>query len=116
MLKNFFLAAIVCLIICAGVKVEAAEIFVGNSPATGHNCYVLTDTIDRYNEHRMVIISATLKTVNRYGDEYFIDYKFFALDDGIEDVRFANSEGDRGIVDEYDTPIEWKMFMTIRDY
>ena len=116
MLKKFFLAAVVGLIICAGVKVEAAEIFIGNSPATGRDCYVLTDTIYRTNEHRMVIISATLKTFDSFDNEQLIDYKFFALDGGDEDVQFTNSEGDRGIATEYDTPIEWAMYMLIRDY
>ena len=104
MLKKFFLAAIVGLIICAGVKAEAEEI------------YVLTDTIRRNYEHRMVIYSVKMRTLDSFDNEYFIDYKFFTLDDGIEDVQFTNSEGYRGIVDEYDTPIEWKIFMTIRDY
>ena len=116
MLKKIFLSAIVGLIICAGVKAEAGEIFIGNSPDTGHDCYVLTDTIYRTEEHRMVIYSATLKTVSKIGIKYLVDYKFFTLDDDTEDVQFTNSDGDKGIVTEYDTPIEWAMFMTIRDY
>ena len=116
MLKNFFLAAIVGLIIFAGGLAEAEEIYVGNSFATGHDCYLLTDTIRRDYEHNMVIYSATMRTLDSFDNELFIDYKFFALDDGIEDVRFMNSDGDRGTVDEYDTPIEWKMFMIVRDY
>ena len=116
MIKKFFLMAIVGVIICAGVKAEAREVFVGNSPATGHACYVLTDTIDRDEEDRMVIYSVTLKTVNSYGREDFIDYKFFSLDGDTEDVQFTNSEGYKGMVTEYDTPIEWAMFMIVRDY
>ena len=59
MLKNVLITATSCLILCAGVKAEAAQIYVGMSPVTGYECYVLTDTIERYNEHRMVITSAT---------------------------------------------------------
>ncbi len=116
MLKNFFLAAIVGLIIFAGGLAEAEEIYVGNSFATGHDLYLLTDTISRDYEHKMVIYSATIKTLDSFDNEYFIDYKFFDLDDDGEDVRFTNSEGTRGLVDEYDTPIEWKMFRIVRDY
>ena len=116
MLKKFFLAAIFGLIICAGGKVEAEEIFVGNAPITDYKCYVLTDTIRRNYEDRMVITSATLKTVDRYGDEDFIDYKFFALDGGTKDVLFTNSNGDKGSANSFDAPIEWAMYMIIRDY
>ena len=116
MLKKFFLAAIVGLIICAGVKAEAAEIFVGTSPVTGYDCYVLTHTIDRNYEDRMVITSVRLKTVNRVGYEYFIDYKFYAIDGGEENVQFVNSDGFSGMVDRYDTPIEWAAYTVTRDY
>ena len=116
MLKKFFLAAIVGLIICAGVKAEAAEIFVGTSPATGYDCYVLTNTIDRSYEDRMVVTSVRLRTINRYGDEHFIDYKFYALDGGNENVQFVNSDGFKGMADPYDTPIEWAMYTVTTDY
>lgn len=116
MLKKIFLAAIVGLIICAGVKAEAAEIFVGTSPATGNDCYVLTNTINRSYEERMVITSVTLKTTNRYGEKHFIDYKFYALDGGEENVQFVNSDGFKGIADPYDTPIEWAAYTVTRDY
>ena len=114
MLRNFFTAILVGLIICAGVKVEASEIFVGND--NDCDCYVLTDTVYRTNEHRMVITSVTIKAVSNYGHEDFIDYKFFALDGGDEDVQFTNSDGDKGIATEYDTPLEWAIYMLIRDY
>ena len=116
MLKNFFLAAIVGLIIFVGGLAEAEEVYVGNSFSTGHDCYVLTDTIYRTDEHRMAIYSVTVKTVSNYGREDFIDYKFFALDGGDEDVQFTNSDGDKGIATEYDTPLEWAIYMLIRDY
>lgn len=114
MLRNFFAAVIVGLIICASSVACAEEIYVGND--NDRDCYVLTDTIYRTNEHRMVIISVTLKTVDNFGSEDFIDYKFFALDGGDEDVQFTNSNGDKGIANEYDTPLEWKIYTLIRDY
>ena len=45
MAKKIFMAAVVGLIICAGVKAEAADIYVGMSPATGFECCVMTNTI-----------------------------------------------------------------------
>ena len=116
MLKNFFVAAIVGLIICAGVKAEAAEIFVGTSPATGYDCYVLTNTISSKNEHRMLITFATLKMVDRYGDAQYLDYTFFDLDGDFVDVEFSNSQGYKGRATAQDTPIEWAMYTVIRDY
>ncbi len=116
MIKKFLAAAIVGVIICAGVKVEAAEIFAGTSPATGYNCYVLTNTISRKNEHRMLIISATLKTVDQYGDAHYLDYKFFDLDGDSIDVDFTNSQGFSGKATAENTPIEWAMYTIIREY
>ena len=116
MLKKFFIAAIVGLIICAGVKVEAADVYVGKSGTTGYECYVMTDTIWRTSEHRMLILSATLKMVDRYGDNHYLDYKFYALDGGNENVQFTNSDGFSGLATPEDTPIEWAMYTVIRDY
>lgn len=115
-MKKFLMAAIVGLIICAGVKVEAADIYVGMSPVTGYECYVMTETISRKNEHRMVITSATLKMVDQYGDAHYLDYKFFDLDDDAVDVDFTNSQGFSGKATPQDTPIEWAMYSVTRDY
>lgn len=116
MLKKFFCTAIVSLIICAGVKVEAEEIFIGTAPITDYKCYVLTDTINRDYEDHLVIISATMKTVDCYGDENFIDYKFYAIDGDTENVQFTNSDGAKGMANSFDAPIEWEMYLIIRDY
>lgn len=116
MLKNFFVALIVSLIICAGVAAEAAEIYVGNSPATGYDCYVLTNTIRHKNEHRMLISFATLKMVDSYGDAQYLDYTFYDLDGDFVDVEFSNSQGFKGRATAQGTPIEWAMYSVIRDY
>ena len=115
-MKKIFLAALFGLIIFSGVKAEAKEIFIGTAPVSGYDCYVLTNTIRRDYEDRMVILSATMKTVDRFGDENFIDYKFYAIDEGTEDVVFTNSYGDKGPVNSFDAPIEWEMYLTIRNY
>ncbi len=115
-MKKFFLAALFGLIIFSGVKVEAEEIFIGNAPLTDYKCYVLTETVRRDYEERMVILSATMKTVDRFGDENFIDYKFYAIDEGTEDVVFTNSDGKKGSANSFDAPIEWEMYLIIRNY
>ncbi|MBQ4403102.1 MAG: hypothetical protein II857_01705 [Selenomonadaceae bacterium] len=115
-MRKIFVAVIVGLIICAGVKAEAADVYVGKSGTTGYECYVMTDTIDKYNEARMLILSATLKMVDSYGDNHYLDYKFFALDGGNYNVQFTNSDGFSGLVTPEDTPIEWAMYTFIRDY
>ena len=101
MAKQIFLAAIVSLIICAGVKVEAAEIYVGNSPATGWD---------------MLITYATLKMVDENGNAQYLNYTFFDLDGDYVDVEFSNSQGYGGRATAQDTPIEWAMYTVIRDY
>ncbi len=115
MLKNFFMAAIVGLIICAGVKVEAADVYVGMSPTTGYECYVMTNTISYKNEHRMFISYATLKMVDQYGDVHYLEYTFFDLDNDAVDVDFTNSQDFSGRATPQDTPIEWAMYTVMRE-
>lgn len=112
MFKSFIGAAIVGVIICAGTC-AAEDIYVGTSPATGRNCFIITETIGRSYDGRMFLGKATLKTVNTQGDIRYIDYEFFALDG---DVRCTNSENYDGPVTEQGTPIEWAMYEFIRDY
>lgn len=116
MLKKFFCAAIVSLIICVGVNVEAAEIFVGKSPATDWNCYLVTDSVRHKNEHRMLITYATLKMVDGYGETHYLNYTFFALDGSYVDVEFTNDQGYHGFADAKETPIEWAMYTVSRTY
>ena len=109
------MAAIVGLIICAGVKAEAADVYVGMSPVTGYECYVMTNTIESKSEHRMLITSATLKMIDQYGGAHYLDYSFFDLDGDFTDVEFTNSQGFSGKATPQDTPIEWAMYTVIRD-
>lgn len=116
MMKKFFMAAIVGIIICAGVKAEAADIYVGMSPVTGYECYVMTNTIRYKDENRMFVSSATLKMVDLYGGVQYLDYTFFDLDNDAIDVDFTNSQGFSGKATPQDTPIEWAMYTVINDY
>ena len=116
MVKKFFIAAIVSLIICAGVKAEAADVYVGMSPATGYECYVMTETISYKSKNRMFVYHATLKMVDSYGDIQYLEYTFLDLDNDAIDVDFTNSQGFKGRATPQDTPIEWAMYTVIRDY
>lgn len=114
MLKKFFLAAVVGLIICAGVKVEAADVYVGKSDATGWVCYIMTDTINCRWEGNMAISTATLKMRDDYGTSHYLDYTFYDFRGQGVDLRFENSQGYSGEVHPSDTPIEWGMYEVIR--
>ena len=64
----------------------------------------------------MVIRYATLKMIDLYGGAHYLDYTFFDLDDDCIDVEFTNSQGFGGKATPQDTPIEWAMYTTIREY
>lgn len=113
MLKKMFAILIVGLAItCAGItKVEAAEVYVGTSPATGWDCYVLTQTINRSGGNTYV----TLKMYTPSGGERYSDYRFW-YDSQRDVMRFSNDSGYSGIANRYETPIEWEMIQVIRNY
>ena len=113
MLKKMFAILIVGLAItCAGVtKVEASEVYVGTSPATGWDCYVLTQTISRSGGSTYV----TLKMYTQNGNERYSDYRFW-YDSQRDVMRFSNDGGYSGIANRYETPIEWEMIQVIRNY
>jgi hypothetical protein len=116
MLKKLFMAAIVGLIICAGVKAEASDSYVGKSDSTGWVCYIMTDTIECHWEGNMAISKATLKMRDEYGNPHYLDYTFYDYQGKGADLRFENSQGYNGEVNPYDTPIEWGMYEVIRKY
>ena len=123
MLKKFFMAALVGLIICAGVKAEAADIppvFVGKSDATGFTCYILPDTIKSHREGNMAVSTVTLEMRDGAGNgklpTYYVDYTFYYYPGYADEPRFENSQGYSGIADPYNTPIEWAMYEFIRKH
>ena len=113
MLKNFLLVLVVSVVVtCAGItKAEAAEVYVGTSPSTGWECYVLTNTIERSND------GVTYVTLKMYTDRSvrYLGYSFW-YDSGRDVMRFSNDEGYSGIANRYETPIEWEMVQVIRNY
>ena len=114
MLKNFLMVLVVGIVVtCAGItKAEAAEVYVGTSPSTGWECYVLTNTIERTEDGTTFV---TLKMYKRNGNAGYLGYSFWY--DSYNDVmRFENAEGYTGIANRYETPIEWEMIQVIRNY
>lgn len=113
MLKKFLLVLFVGIVVtCAGVtKAEAAEVYVGTSPSTGWECYVLTNTIERNDG----ATSVTLKMYNQNGRASYLGYVFW-YDSQYDVMRFSNEEGYTGIANRYETPIEWEMIQVIRNY
>ena len=120
MFKKFLMAAIVGLIICAGVKVEAESVYVGKSDVTDCVCYILTDTITFRQEGKMVVSKATLEMREGAGNgklpTYYVDYTFYYYPGYADEPRFENSQGYSGIADPYNTPIEWAMYEFIREH
>ena len=112
MVKKILLTLILgVMVTCAGVaKVEASEVFVGVSPATGWECYVLTNTISR-NSNGVTYV--TLKMYTESTAKY-LDYRFW-YDSKRDVMRFSNDDYS-GIANRYETPIEWEMIQVIRDY
>lgn len=114
MLKKLLLMTFVGLLVVFSNmqnKSEARDVFVGISPATNWDCYIMTETIIRGNKN----YSATLKMVTGSGNIEYINYLFF-LANSRSAVTFENSQGYSGYVSHDDTPIEWAMWKVITDY
>ena len=118
MIKKIFLVMLVGFaVIFAGFenKAEASDVYVGTSPATGWDCYVITETIQTHRGARESY-SATLKMVTNSGNIKYLDYNFwYTYEDGIP-VYFSNSQGYSGRISKYGTPIEWQMYQVIGQY
>lgn len=116
MLKKFFITAIFGLtLVLASAQVEAEDVYVGKSDATGFVCYIMTETIECHWERNSMVSTATLKMTDDYGQDYYLDYTFHDFHAQGIDVRFKNSQNYSGEADPRLTPIEWAMFEVIRD-
>ena len=111
MLKKFLAVAIlgVTLIFTAAPNTAAAEdVFVGTSPATGWDCYLMSETISNISGGYEV----TLKMIKRNGNVSYLDYSLW-YDSSRDVIKFSNSQGYSGVANRYETPIEWEMWNTI---
>ena len=114
MLKKFLMAGILTgalIFNAAPNNAEAYDHYVGYSEATGWECYVITETIERSNDTTYV----TLKMIKPSGNVSYLGYRFW-YDSSRDVMRFSNDEGYSGIVNRYETPIEWEMLQVIRQF
>ena len=105
MLKKVFVTAVFTALILLGStaeKVSAQDVWVGTSPATGWQCYVMTETARAIND---ASVEVTLKMVKKSGNVEYLHYVFWT--DYVNGTFFKNSQGFSGVVDQYKTPIEY---------
>ena len=110
MLKKFFSIAALTFVFMCGIKAEAQDIWVGTSPSTGWECYIMTETIRHWGETDINL--ATLKMVANDDSVRQIEYRFW-WDFRMDVPCFSNSQGFDGIADAVETPIEWRMWQVI---
>ena len=113
MMKNFLPILFAAIFFtCASFQnsAEAQDIWVGTSPATGWECYIMTETIRHLGDSDINL--ATLKMVAKDNSVRQMEYRFW-WDFSIDRVVFSNSQGFNGIADANETPIEWRMWQVI---
>jgi hypothetical protein len=108
-MKKFFAVAVLGVALMFGGNAEAYDKFVGTSESTGWECYVMTETVERIKDTTHV----TLKMVTPNGNVNYLEYSFW-YDSNSDVMRFSNEQGYSGIVNRYETPIEWEMLQVIR--
>ena len=97
--------------------VNDKEIFVGHSDVTDRDCYLLTDSIDinldEFVRGREGYYICKIKMVKSNNDVKYLKYKFFSKTK-FHPPKFENDQGFSGIIDEYETPIEYNTFMALK--
>ena len=106
MKKFLFAATLIFGIIFAQLPAaQASDVFVGTSPATGMDCYLMTETVTKYcTTENGKGFNARLKMVGR--TVQYLDYELFIRYNGT--CRFSNSSYS-GEATPSGTPIEWNM-------
>ena len=113
---SVLLLAAVLIFVSGQEKVLAQDVYVGTSNATGWNCYVMTETINKttYVTHsrEKYKIYFTLKMVTPFQSVKYLDY---TLSEGFTSRvwYFSNAQGYEGTIDQYKTPIEYNAFKAI---
>lgn len=107
-MKKFFATLTACLVMVLAAQAEAEEIYVGTSPTTGRDCYVITESI-RWQNRRVVNLSLAMY---RQGEDnpLYLAYEFREHAQG-RGVEFSNRQGYRGWIDKYETPIEYNAWV-----
>ena len=116
---SVMLLAVTLIFVSGQEKVSAQDVWVGTSNATGWNCYVMTETINKTtyvdNGRERYRIYFTLKMVTPSQSVKYLDY---TLREGITSRvwYFSNAQGFEGTIDQYKTPIEYNAFTAICHY
>ena len=108
-MKKFLAVVAVALAVVVGQiafpsAAEAYDYYVGTFNVSRAEGYVMTETIRRTSE---TSCEARLKAVFPSGQVQYIYYYFTSDDHGI---YFSNSDGNRGRVEYYRTPVEYNMY------
>ena len=91
-------------------QVKAEEVYVGTSPATGRDCYVITQSI-RWQNRRVVNLSLAMYRPGE-ANPLYLGYTFREYAQG-RGVEFSNRQGFSGWIDEYETPIEYNTWVLV---
>ena len=105
-MKKFFVAIMLSVaVVMQAAAAHAEDYYVGTSPATGMDCYLMTHTITELKHYSDGgRFSARLKMVDKK-----IRYLDYELDIGTSGCMFRNSAGYSGAATAHGTPIEWNM-------
>lgn len=113
MKKLLVTVALTVMFLCSFSSADASDYWVGTSPATGWQCYVMTETI-RHVDPTVDAILVTLKMVDKDSKIQRLEYRFAYEDRNGGIVHFKNEHGFSGVAHPNKTPIEWKMWQAIR--
>lgn len=111
--KMMFILTLSFILLSNFSKADARDVWVGTSPATRWECYIMTETIRHLGDSDINL--ATLKMVTKSSDVRLLEYRFW-YDFRYNVVRFSNSQGFNGVANAYDTPIEWRMWQVMRNH
>jgi len=116
---SVMLLAVAIIFVGGQEKVLAQDVWVGTSNATGWNCYVMTETINKTTfgsaAKESYKIYFTLKMVTPSQNVKYLDYTFTEGFTG-RVWYFSNAQGFEGTIDQYKTPIEYNAFRAICQY
>ena len=117
MLKKIFVMVVFTALILFGStaeKVSAQDVWVGTSPATGWQCYVMTETVRSINDFKFQV---TLKMVTQSQNIQYLRYTFWADWEAKNGQwLFSTSQGFSGVVNQYETPIEYNSMRVASQY
>ena len=100
---SVILLATIFIFVSGQEKVSAQDVWVGTSPATGWQCYLMTETI---RDVKMVTQSQNVK------------YLYYTFREGVSTHYwyFSNDQGFEGMIDQYKTPIEYNALKVVMHY